>query len=473
MALTFLPHPANEVYAMDLQGNGHINIDFIETSTGTVGMVLINTKNNVTIPLTLAKVGNNYTANLTLPKGDYKYGFMDSLVTNVTQTFYYFSVGIVIVVTGHSLAQSNGEQHATDDRVRIYTDYTARLESAWKDIAKYSGGSYRNPNDIYAAAVATNSNGLYDNFQVGPWARMAQLIAVRDDVTVAIINTAMGGSSVEMWADEAMERPFKHSFAQSVVGVEDYNLYNSGIPFSHFQNVLKTFGKRTGVTAVIVQHGENDMGKNPSHLGKFYQEFIAKAREGSGMAKLPFVIAKSAWLLNSSPETTQNSIDNTLAGVDEALRITNYTYFGIDTHLLPQSLRGQPNNAGDGHWNPEGSKEVGRMWAEKLTPAFLSQINNGISTLPNPTPTVIGEVITVPGNTQVPEVPVTSPLSKLNWVATGIIVSILAGILFLLKMFTKIKLFRKLSNIVLIVLSIGLGGIYLGVNYFTNKKRAL
>lgn len=470
MALTYIVPPANEVYAMDLQGNGHINIDFVETSTGTVGMILIDKKSNANISVTLSKVGTAYNANLVLPKGEYKYAFTDSLVTNGTPTYYHFEVGYVFVIVGHSLASSNGEQLATDDRVRIYTDYQARVQSIWKDITKYSSGSYRNPDDIYNAAVSANDIALYDHYQVGPWSRMAQLMAVRDDVNVAIINTAMGGSSAEMWADEAMERPFKHSFGSTVSGVEDFNLYNSGIPFFHLLNVLKTIGKRTGVTAVIIQHGENDMGKSPSRLGRFYQEIINKAREGSGMTKLPFVLAKSAWLLNSFEGATQANIDNTLAAVDEAIKTTDFTFFGIDTHLIPQSLRGQPNNAGDGHWNPDGSKEVGRLWAEKLTPAFLTQINTGVSTL---TVTLPGATTISPGNSQVPAVTVASALSKLNWVASGIIVAVLAGLLFLLKMFTKIPLFRKLSNIVLIVLSIGLGGIYLGINYFTNKKRAL
>ena len=468
MALTFVPHPANEVYAMDSNGNGHITITFTETSTGTVGMVLINTKSGVTIPVTLTRVGNLYTATLTLPKGDYKYNFTDSAKIDVLPNYYFFSVGLVFVIVGHSLASQNGEQHATDHRVRIYSNYQAFQESSWKDVQKYSGGSYRNPDDIYNEAVANKSGDLYDKYQVGPWSRMAQLIAIRDDVTVAIINTAMGGSSVQMWADEAMARPFTHGFASPDPNNPTYNLYNSGIPFFHLQNVLNVFGKNNGVTAVLVQHGENDMDKTPSVLGKFYQEFINKAREGSGMTKLPFVIAKSAWLLNSYPKATQLNIDNTLASVDEALKITDYSYLGIDTHLLPQNFRGQPNLPADGHWNPEGSKEVGRMWAEKLVPTFLAEINKNSSTFVKPVPVVEKDLIA-------PKEPATlsDKIKSLNWVAMGIIMAVVGGVLFLLKFLFRLPVFRRIANVILVLFSIGLGGIYLGFNYFVNKNRAL
>jgi len=461
MALTFISHPSNEVYAIDPDGNGHINIEFTQTSTGTVGMVLIDLKTNVTIPVRLSKVGNNYTANLTLPKGNYKYGFTDSEVNDI-MTYYTFSVGLVFVITGHSLAQPNGEQHANDNRVWIYANYTAFLEHTWKDISSYSGGSYRNPSDIYAEVVAENKPDLYDLHQVGPWSRMAQLIAVRDDIPVAIINCAMGGSSVQMWADEAMERPFTHGFGSPDPNHPTYNLYNSGIPFFHLQNVLKVFGARNGVTAVLVQHGENDMKKAPETLGKFYQEFISKAREGSGMAKLPFVLAKSAWLLNP-PDITQADIDDTLAAVDVAIRITGNTYFGADFHLMPQSLRGQPNKPDDGHWNPEGAKEAGRIWAERLTPSFLAEINKS------------SKVNTLQNNTnKIDNSPSLAPLLKsINWVATGMVVAFMFLFLWLLKMVFQLPFLRKIASWTLVFVSVCLGGFYFGFNYFVLKKRSL
>ncbi|PWK27038.1 hypothetical protein LV89_01850 [Arcicella aurantiaca] len=470
MALTYNTPPANEVYAMDSNGMGHIEIKFTETTTGTASVVLKNTETNAVIPVTLTKNGNNYTANLTLPKGLYEYYFVDSLVTNNTPTKYNLGVGYVFVIVGHSLASSNGEQHATDSRVRIYNNYQAHVDADWKTLAKYSGGTYRKATDIYAAAaaVAGNVSNLYDGFQVGPWSKMADLIATRDNCPVAIINTAMGGSSVKMWADEAAQRPFVHGFAASIAGVEDYNLYNSGIPYFHFENVLKTFGKRTGVSAVLVQHGENDDASDSVKMNELignYKTIIDTARNNSGLFRMPFVIAKSAWLTESAI-----SIQNKLQAIDSVTATNDFTHFGIDTHTLPQTLRGQPNNAGDGHWNPAGSQEVGRMWAERLTANFLLTINNGVSTLKVKPPE--GEPITEPpeevvetGNSNTTTMAI---LAKLNWTAAAIIAAVVGGIFFGLRYF---KVFKKITNAIIFIGSLIVGFTYLTINYFVNQKR--
>lgn len=379
MALTYLSPPSNEVYAIDLAtelSQREIKINFTETSTGTVGITLKNIATNAIIPVSLTKTGNDYSATMKLPAGNFEYFFTDSLTVNANPTKYNFSVGYVFVIVSHSLGNTNGEQHCTDNRVFIYNDYQAHEDADWKNLAKYTGGSYRNPKTIYDAKVLANVSDLY-NYQVGPWSRLGQLLAVRDSMPVAFINCGMGGSSVEMWADEAANRPFEHGFAGG-----GYNLYNSGFPYIHFENVMKTFVKRNGITAILFQHGENDMFKDPVKLGFLYKTVIDTVRTRAEMYGVPFVISKSAWLLNSSPSTTQDSINQTIQSVDEALKITEYSYLGPDLHLMPQSFRGQPNNANDGHWNPDGSKEAARLWAETLTKAFLQTINNGKSTLP-------------------------------------------------------------------------------------------
>ena len=460
MALTFVTPPPREVYGVDfLTNKGKVKFEFTETSTGSVGIALENKADSTVIPVTLVKTGNNYTAEVLLPIGKYEYYFTDSMFTNATPTKYQFSVGYVFVIVGHSLASSNGVQHATDDRVFIYNNYQAIVDSDWKTVAKYKGGAYRNPDDIYAAAVAANATDLYDTYQVGPWSYMAQLIAQRDNVDVAIINTAMGGSSLEMWADEAAQRPFKHGFSSTVQGVDDYNLYNSGIPYSHFENVMKVIGNRTGVTAVLIQHGENDMGKDSKMLGLFYKTFIDKMRLVSGLAGVPIVIAKSAWLLNSTFSATQSAIDSTLASVDEAVATINYSHVGPDTHLIPQSLRGQPNSPSDGHWNPEGSKEVGRLWSEKLTKEFLKKINNGISTIKPVTDTGVTPVVTDPTiTTNNPTTGNTTNgfFKNFDLVLFGIVTVLGIGVMLLLK---SLKVFAKIGIVAMVGIALVLGAV--------------
>lgn len=466
MAVTYLAPPENEVYGVDLiSKKGKVKIQFANPSTGTVGMYLYDDTAKAEVPVTLAKDGNNYTADLLLPIGNYEYYFTDSAVVNVvTPVPYKFSVGYVFVIASHSLGSSNGEKNTTDDRVFIYNNYQALLDADWKTSAKYTGGSYRNPDDIYASTVATNATAaeLYDKHEIGPWSWMAHLIAERDSVNVAIINCSMGGSSVEMWADEAAGRPFLHGFASTVPNVPDYNLYNSGIPYFHFENVLKTFGNRTGITAVLVQHGENDMQKPRLTLANHYKTFIEKARSVSGLAKLPVVIAKSAWLVNSTPETTQSVVDETLAAVDETLKIVNYAHVGPDLHLIPQTMRGQPNKPTDGHWNVEGSKEAGRLWAEKLTLQFLEVINNGVSTLPI-IPPVTPEPLVTPGNTT----PTTNTNNAINYVSIGLVAVGAIVLLFLLKF---LKVFANLSWKIILGIGVVVGLVFYGISYFFTKK---
>jgi Carbohydrate esterase, sialic acid-specific acetylesterase len=456
--------PANEVYAMDYEGKGHINIAYTSPNAGVVKVVLVNLKTpTVQIPVELTKSGNDYSAQLHLPKGEYEYYFTDTSVTNITQTKYNFSVGLVFVIAGHSLGSSNGEKWGTSNKVRLVEGYEALTANppAWRDETKYKGQTYFTAKEIYTQKLALPNANDYD-LGIGAWTTMAEKIALRDDVTVAIINCAMGGSSVEMWADEAMSRPFVHGFGSPDPNNPTTNLYNSGIPYFHFENVLKHIGKRTGVTAVLVQHGENDMQKPKAKLAGFYKEFIEKARTASGLTKVPFVLAKSAWLLGGN--TTQAAIDETLASVDEAIKITPQTFVGIDTHLLAQSFRGQPNNPNDGHWNQEGSKEVGKMWADKLTPAFLQEINLASKSPVAPTTPVSPLPIEIVAQT-VEKVQYDNVLGIA--IALGTMV-----LMFFIREKKKTGFFRKLSLLGIGVIGLGTAIFYHVINYFKNKKNA-
>lgn len=463
MALTYTPPTPNQVFAMDASGKGHININFTETSTGTVSLILTNLATNAVIPVTLTKSGNNYSAALILPKGKYKYSFADTLVVNNSPTEYVFSVGLVFVIVGHSLA-GTGVGNATDHRVLVYENYTAAVDADWKNLAKYTGGTYQFPDVLTTAKIAAGTTA-YDT-QIGPWARMAQLIAVRDDVPVAIINTNMGGSSMKMWADEAAYRPFEHGFAGG-----GFNLYNSGLPYFHFENVLKTFGKTNGVTAVLVQHGENDDAVDIELLASYYKTVIDNSRIHSGLTKLPFVIAKSAWLTDSPSQ-----ISNKLATIDRVVSCNDYAYVGVDTHSIPQSLRGQPNNAGDGHWNIAGSVEVGRLWAEKLSSAFLTTLANSVSTMPMICNPVVLPVATASSTIPVitANVPVAPTISEkvksLNWSGFAII-TVSVGVLFLLlKTVFKFKFLKTIANVILGISALAIGLGFLIINYFKNQK---
>jgi hypothetical protein len=180
---------------------------------------------------------------------------------------------------------------------------------------------------------------------------------------------------------------------------------------------------------------------------------------------LPVVIAKSAWLLDE--DTTQKSIDDTLASVDEALKIINYSHVGPDTHLIPQSLRGQPNNPEDEHFNPDGAKEVARMWADLLTETFIERINNGLSTI---TPEKgIDDEEPILGNGTGTGV-TTFSFGISNYI-TAASIAVGAFLIFLgLKLF-KFKFIRKVGTGLLIVLGLLSGAVYLTYDYFVKSKK--
>lgn len=379
--LTYAQPPQNIVYNADEAGLGHLTIKF--TATGkNVKFDLLNTKTNVKIPVTLPTEKTEFVVKLDLPKGEYKYTISkeaDPLISNFQSPDIVtsFSVGKVIAIVGHSLATSNGEKWVTDTRVRIVEDYEAKIEGKWRDETKYKGQRYRTCPEIWADGQLLPA-GERVGMETGIWAIVAQKIAEQEDCTVAIINTAMGGSSVKMWADEAMNRPFNHGFGATVSGVDDQNLYNSGIPYFHLENVLKYIVNTTGISAVFVQHGENDMSTDSVTLAKYYREVITTARTASKMPNLPFVLAKSAWLLNESKGDTQAKINAVLGSVDIVLKDVPNTFLGPDTHLIAQSFRGL-NGGDDGHFNADGGKEVARLWTAVLTKAFIQSLEKAQS----------------------------------------------------------------------------------------------
>lgn len=376
--ITHTPPPQHTVYNSNGQGISQFAVNFKATGKNPK-FVLINTKTEVVIPVVLPDNTTDFVVKLDLPKGEYKYTISEDETVVAgsganlqppTPLEVFFSVGKVVVIMGHSMAANNGERWVTDTRVRIVEDYEAKLQGKWRDETKYIGQRYRTCPEIWEENKNTTRAKEYE---IGIWAILAQRIVEQENCNVAIVNTSMGGSSVKMWADEAMNRPFNHGFGATVQGVEDQNLYNSGIPYFHLENVLKHIVNTTGVSCVLVQHGENDMSTDSKTLAKYYQEVIETARKASNLPELPFVLAKSAWLLNLDKGHTQSMIDNVLGAIDVVLKDVPNTYLGPVTNLTPMSLR-QLNSVDDEHWNSEGGKEVARLWSLVLTKAFFDSL---------------------------------------------------------------------------------------------------
>lgn len=387
--ITYTQPPQNVVYAMDKNGIGHIKIAFKATGKD-VKLELNNLTTKEKIPVVL-KVENatDYSAQLDLPKGDYQYIIseipLEQSLVPIPPIEINFSVGRVLVVMGHSLANCNGEKWVTDKRVRIVENYDAKTQLKFRDEALYKNQQYRTCQEIWEEKKSL-PEGERREYEIGIWGILAEKIAQRDECSVAIVNVAMGGSSVKMWADEAMSRPFNHGFGAADPNVPDQTLYNSGIPYFHLHNVLKHIVNSTGVTSVLCMHGENDMSTDTQTLAKYYTEVITSAR--TVIPDLPFVLGKSAWLVNSAKGVTQANIDNVLAAVDETVKANKNVFVGADSHLLPMSYRGL-NNADDEHFNSDGGKEVARLWSLVLTNDFLNNLSKEVVAISTPDKTTV------------------------------------------------------------------------------------
>ena len=172
-------------------------------------------------------------------------------------------VGEVFVAAGHSFCSgwnSEAPAKARDDRVATC--------AAWGGSA--APLSFRHCEDPLRPADGTRAS---------PWPAAGDLLVSRLHVPVLLVNTGIGGTTVEEWLKGAADPASK------------------GRGYPAFRLVLRHVTPYTGLRAVLWFGNENDLWKGPSakvfsdNLGKL----IAHSRMDSGCPNLPWVIASDAY----------------------------------------------------------------------------------------------------------------------------------------------------------------------------------
>lgn len=317
------------------------SIDFVQRNTNNEGAITIVGKSDKSfqsakikfnrslggvstdwLTLVIDPATNEFKGKFTLKAGGYYPQiqlFNDNKVFTDTLLTWNVKVGEVFAVIGHSLAEGQ----------RPYT--IENYDPTWCDI------------------VIWPFDGAINNY----WGRLAEKLKVKLNVPVRIYNTGIGGSSSEHWGLSAYGLAFQHPFFD----------WKKRYPYWFFeQRCLNDFSK-TGLRAILVEHGENDHATEENLIVKYTQDYIQKSRDLLNAPQTAFIISKSNFggteanivKIRSAQKRMLTEIKNTLEGPDlESVNGTKYRWDGI-------------------HFNSAGLEEAAIRWDESLPLSFFTQ----------------------------------------------------------------------------------------------------
>ncbi len=188
-------------------------------------------------------------------------GTVDGSVAKVSPV----GVGEVFVLFGHSVVDGDptGYVGATDKRV--------------------VSPSHFDSND---AKVAFEFGPLNDYANRGPfnknptaWGFLGDMLVSRLGVPVCFYGAGFGGSNIEQNWKAINDIPFNHGFIN----------YEKRMPYEPLKRSLEDFCQKTGVRAILTQHGINDAGRDEQ---TFYDQFKSVIEHTRSIydANLPFVL---------------------------------------------------------------------------------------------------------------------------------------------------------------------------------------
>lgn len=183
-----------------------------------------------------------------------------------------FGVGEVFLVFGHSIAQGGGPftKGATDWRVSTI-DHSS---------------------DALLEPLPFAFKQLADNTKMAPfggapyaWAKLGDLLAKRLNLPILFYNCAHGGTNIEQAWKSIMRIPFEHGFCR----------FYTGQPYRPVALAFQDYVPRTGLRAVLCQHGINDDPNNDA----FYKQLLDVIH----YTKKTFNVPKLGWMhmLESKP----------------------------------------------------------------------------------------------------------------------------------------------------------------------------
>jgi hypothetical protein len=230
-----------------------------------------------------------------------------------------FNVGEVFALIGHSMAEGQ-QPYFLDD-----------FDQKWCDIVKWD---------------FPGSNNAF-------WGRLADKLKGRLKVPIRIYNTANGGSTSEYYGKSAYGLEF-----QSTI----YN-WRKNEPFSFFEGRLKNDFVKSGLRAVLVMHGENDLPLPEDKIVDYTRMYITRTRELLQNPSLTFVISKC------NPGGTSPNELKVRAAQKRMLNEIDYTYLGANL----EKITGAGYRWDGTHFNFAGLEEAANQWDIALNGDFFAK----------------------------------------------------------------------------------------------------
>lgn len=163
---------------------------------------------------------------------------------------------------------------------------------------------------------------------------------IPEDVSILLIPTAVGGSSITQWIDDSVHR--------------DVMLW------TNFKSMVE-IGKKYGTVKGILWHqGESDANANgiPAY-GENLKTLFAKMRKETGEKKLPILMGELGYF-----SKTVN---------DQFMKINGvmHRYASIDKRSVVVGAKGLDHKGDNLHFNSAGQRELGRRYAHAFAEVFL------------------------------------------------------------------------------------------------------
>lgn len=250
-----------------------------------------------------------------------------------------FGVGEVFAVFGHSIAQGGAPftKGAQDWRVVCIN------HSQDGQLAKPLPFEFQSMSDN--AHVAPFGGAPY------AWAKLGDALVKRLRIPVLFFNCAHGGTNIEMAWKSIFRMPFEHWFCR----------FHTGQPYRPLALTLQHYIPRTGIRAVLCQHGIND---DPTNA-KFYnqlRDLIRFTRETYNLPNLGWV-----HMMESKPGV--GGFENIQAAIARLWKEEPHIHPGPDFAEFTKISVGRPDTI---HLTCESDLELyGDMWSRALTDDFF------------------------------------------------------------------------------------------------------
>jgi hypothetical protein len=192
------------------------------------------------------------------------------------------------------------------------------------------------------------------------WAALADQLIERLHVPVLIYGAAFGGTNIEMNYNVTQNIPYEHAFSK----------YHRGMPYRPLAAALRHYAVRTGVRAVLTQHGGNDVA-TPTTRAQFAMMFrtvIEHTRTAHGLPNLGFMLMKEGEFRGEWSGPGEEKING---GIADVLATVPQTFRGPYYGDIPG---GEPYRPDYVHLSAAGVPLYAALWAKAILDSdFLSK----------------------------------------------------------------------------------------------------